>query len=87
MFKMYLTLLALLFLINISLTLALTTPNLPSAAPNGTITPPSRYYLKTRVLDGGSPDKNDLYVNSYHTGPLIPPHDPLSPFCMPHSLH
>ena len=34
---------------------------------NGTITPPSRYYLRTQVK-GPETDKNGLYVSSYHTG-------------------
>lgn len=61
---MYITLTALFPLINLSLTLALSPPNPTN------ITPPSRYYLKTHVLDDGNADKNDLYVSSYHTGPL-----------------
>ena len=56
----------LLSLIAIPFTLALTT-NYDSAT-NATRAPPSRYYLKTRVIDHGNLDKNDLYLSSYHTG-------------------
>lgn len=59
-------------IINLSLTLALTTPTPTNSSTNTTITPPSRYYLKTRVLDNGNADKNDLYVSSYHTGSFAP---------------
>lgn len=59
-------------IINLSLTLALTTPTPTNSSTNTTITPPSRYYLKTRVLDYGNADKNDLYVSSYHTGSFAP---------------
>ena len=65
---MHLTLPAILSLATLPLTLALALPNSTNAT-NTTITPPSRYYLKTRVLDNGSADKNGLYVSSYHTGP------------------
>lgn len=61
---MRLILLAFFTLVNVSLTLAVTTPN-------ANFTPPSRYYLKTSVIDDGDADKNDLYVSSYHTGPLL----------------
>lgn len=30
-----------------------------------------QYYLRTCVLDNGSPSKNGLYVSSYHTGMLF----------------
>lgn len=59
-----------LFLINLSLTLAVIPSNANNSTANTTFTPPSRYYLKTSVIDGGNADKNDLYVSSYHTGPL-----------------
>lgn len=57
-----------LFLINLSLTLAVIPSNANNSTANTTFTPPSRYYLKTSVIDGGNADKNDLYVSSYHTG-------------------
>ena len=64
-------------------TLALTVPTpTNSSSPNTTITPPTRYYLKTRVIDNGNASKNDLYVSSYHTGLLIP----LSVFPFPFPL-
>ena len=60
--------LTLIIISNLSLAFALATPN-PANNSNTTITPPSRYYLKTRVLDNnGNADKNNLYVSSYHTG-------------------
>lgn len=69
---MHFTLPALVSLINLSLALAVT-PSTPSnSTTNTTFTPPSRYYLKTSVIGDGSADKNDLYVSSYHTGPLPP---------------
>lgn len=43
----------------------------PSSAPNATATPPSSYYLKTRVVGRGHEDKNGLYVSNYHTGNKI----------------
>ena len=64
---------ALFSLIHLTLTLAVTTPNLTNATANTTFTPPNRYYLKTSVIGDGNADKNDLYVHSYHTGPLPPP--------------
>ena len=75
---------AILSLINLSLTLALTPPNATNSSANTTLTPPSRYYLKTRVLDEANADKNDLYVSSYHTGASETP-SPL-PFHRPHTL-
>lgn len=49
--------------------LALATPPYPTnATTNGTITPPSRYYLQTQVKGYGNPDKNGLFVSGYHTG-------------------
>ena len=60
-----------------ALTLALPT----NSSANTTITPPSRYYLKTVVLNNGNADKNNLYVSSYHTGPFHPfPSPPFLPF-------
>ena len=56
----------LLSLIAIPFTLALTI-NYNSAI-NARSVPPSRYHLKTRVIDNGNSDKNDLYLSSYHTG-------------------
>lgn len=66
---------AFLFLINLSLTLAVTLSNPTNSTANTTFTPPSRYYLKTRVIGNGNADKANLYVSSYHTGalPLSPP--------------
>ncbi|KAL9131217.1 MAG: hypothetical protein Q9175_006825 [Cornicularia normoerica] len=37
-------------------------------AASATITPPSSYYLKTRVVGHGHKDKDGLYVTNYHTG-------------------
>lgn len=49
--------------------LALATPPYPTnGTTNGTITPPSRYYLQTQVKGYGNPDKNGLFVGGYHTG-------------------
>lgn len=67
---MHITLSAFISLINLSLTFALTTPTPNNSSTNTTITPPTRYYLKTRVLYNGNTDKNDLFVSSYHTGPF-----------------
>ena len=75
------TLPAFLFIINLSLALAVTSPSPANTTANTTITPPSRYYLKTSVIGDGNADKNDLYVSSYHTGPLSPHPLPL------HSTH
>ena len=73
------TLSTFLSLITLPFTLALPT----NSSTNTTLTPPSRYYLKTAVLDNGNADKNDLYVSSYHTGPFkpisLPPLPPLPP--------
>ncbi|CAD6563581.1 MAG: hypothetical protein ASARMPRED_000070 [Alectoria sarmentosa] len=59
-------------LLTVPSALALATPSIPpstvNSTTNGTITPPSRYYLQTRVKDHGSSDKNGLYVSTYHTG-------------------
>ena len=64
-------------LIALPFTLTLTLPT--NSSGNTTLTPPSRYYLKTVVLDNGNADKNNLYVSSYHTGPLKPfPFSPVS---------
>ncbi|MCJ1280514.1 hypothetical protein MMC21_008343 [Puttea exsequens] len=42
---------------------------LPLAAPtNITSSPTDRYYLKTQVFNANSPDKDSLYVGSWHTG-------------------
>ena len=65
---MHFMLSAFLSLINLSLTLAITSPNPTNSTANSTFTPPSRYYLKTSVIGDGNPDKNHLYVSSYHTG-------------------
>lgn len=69
------------FILNLSLTLAVTNASPTNTTANTTITPPSRYYLKTRVIGDGNADKDGLYVSSYHTGPLTltlsyhsPPH-------------
>lgn len=67
---MHFTLPAFLFFIDISLTLAVTPPNPTNSTISTTFTPPNRYYLKTRVIEDGNADKNDLYVSSHHTGPL-----------------
>ena len=32
------------------------------------IDPPSRYYLKTKVINGGDKKKDNLYVSTQHTG-------------------
>ena len=45
-----------------------TPPSTVNSTTNGTITPPSRYYLQTQVKGYGSSDKNGLYVEAYHTG-------------------
>ena len=63
------TLSTFLALIALPLTLTIALPTNSSA--NTTLTPPSRYYLKTVVLNNGNADKNDLYVSSYHTGPHL----------------
>lgn len=79
---MKLTLQTLAFLLSLSSALALTTPPSPTSTfnativppftvnltTNGTITPPSRYYLQTRVKGPANEDKNGLYVSGYHTG-------------------
>lgn len=49
------------------LALALPQPY-PTSAASATVTPPSSYYLKTRVVDHGHFDKDGLYVSNYHTG-------------------
>lgn len=67
----------LLSLLSLSLTLAATPPDTSNSTTNTTITPPSRYYLKTSVVRDGNADKNDLYVSSYHTGLFTP--SPLPP--------
>ncbi|KAM0800328.1 hypothetical protein BDR22DRAFT_963289 [Usnea florida] len=56
----------LLSLIAIPFALALTTSH--NSATNATSAPPSRYYLKTRDIDNGNSDKNNLYLSSYHSG-------------------
>ena len=49
--------------------LALATPHYATnATNNGTITPPSRYHLQTKVKGSGNSDKDGLYVSAYHTG-------------------
>ena len=59
------------------LTLAITTlaqAPYPANATNTTVTPPTRYYLKTQVLGdstgyaGNATAKSGLYVTGYHTG-------------------
>ncbi|KAM0797564.1 hypothetical protein BDR22DRAFT_862737 [Usnea florida] len=45
-----------------------TTPPTVNITTNHTTTPPPQYYLQTRVKGTGNPDKNALYVSSYHTG-------------------
>ena len=66
--NMKLTLPALASLLALPSTLALTTPPYTNTTTNGTITPPSRYYLQTHVKGSGNPDKNGLFVSGYHTG-------------------
>ncbi|CAD6586523.1 MAG: hypothetical protein ASARMPRED_002748 [Alectoria sarmentosa] len=66
---MHITHFVLLLFLSLPLTLAVTPPNLTNSTANTTFTLPSRYYLKTSVIDDGNADKNDLYVSSYHTGP------------------
>ena len=50
-----------------ALALAVAQPSSTSAA-YATITPPSSYYLKSRVVAHGHNDKDGLYVSNYHTG-------------------
>ena len=53
----------------LSAPLAIATPYLsPTSAPSATVTPPSSYYLQTRVIGQGHPEKDGLYVCAYHTG-------------------
>ena len=67
--NMKFTLPALASLLALPSALALATPPYPTnTTTNGTITPPSRYYLQTRVKGYGNSDKNGLYVSGYHTG-------------------
>ena len=60
-------------LLSISLALASPHPS-PSPAspsvPTATITPPTSYYLRSRVIgpNGNHSDKDGLYVSCYHTG-------------------
>ena len=63
------------FLLSALLALASPRPSLsPSltstSVPSATITPPTSYYLRSRVigLDGNHTDKDGLYVSNYHTG-------------------
>ena len=65
---MHFTLPTLFSLINLPLTLAVTLPNSTNSTANTTSTLPSRYYLKTSVIDDGAVDKHNLYVSSWHTG-------------------
>ena len=41
---------------------------LPQPSPTSTVTPPSSYYLRTRVVGPNHSDKDGLYVSNYHTG-------------------
>lgn len=43
-------------------------PASSTSAASATVTPPSSYYLKTRVVGHGHSDKDRLYVSNYHTG-------------------
>ena len=53
----------------LSTPLATATPHpSPTSAPSATVTPPSSYYLQTRVIGQGHPEKDGLYVCAYHTG-------------------
>ena len=53
----------------LSTPLAIATPHpSPTSAPSATVTPPSSYYLQTRVIGQGHPEKDGLYVCAYHTG-------------------
>ncbi|CAD6588376.1 MAG: hypothetical protein ASARMPRED_003540 [Alectoria sarmentosa] len=50
-----------------ALALAVAQPSSTSAV-YATVTPPSSYYLKSRVVAHGHNDKHGLYVSNYHTG-------------------
>ena len=73
---MHITFSALFSFINLSLSLALRPRDPTTSSVNTDITPPSRYYLETRVLESGHDDKDHLFVSSYHTGPLETPPQP-----------
>lgn len=61
---------ALLALLATSLTIAATPSPSPTSAAIPTVTPPSSYYLKSRVIldHGPNSDKDGLYVSNFHTG-------------------